>query len=220
MISTRDQEELFKLIAEYLQDDVECLAIGGTAMMFSGYKNATKDIDLVFSSEQQRRVFIRAIEQLGYKEKAISDVYDKKRAKHKSKPMMFTRGDERFDLFVKEVFGFPIVFESTEFTQRQDFLGKKALIIKVLPKEYLILLKSITRREKDQEDIETIAGIEKNIDWQLIVQEAIKQRGSNGWILYDLEDSMQKLRKKVFIKKEFFDQIYKAEQMLVKKAKK
>jgi hypothetical protein len=220
MISTQDQEELFRLIAEYLQDDVECLAIGGTAMMFSGYKNTTRDIDLIFSSEQQRRIFIKAIEQLGYKEKSIFDVYDKKRASHKSKPKMFTRGDERFDLFVTDVFGFQLGVSDTAFTQRHDFLGKKALIVKVLPKEYLILLKSITRREKDQEDIETITEIEKNIDWQLIVQEAIKQRGNNDWVLYDLEESMQKLKKRIFIKKEYFDQIYKAEQILAKKAKK
>jgi len=219
MINTQDQEELFKLISEYLSNDVECLAIGGTAMMFSGYKNATKDIDLVFTSEQQREIFIKAIEQLGYKEKAIFDVYDKKRATHKGKPKMFTRGDERFDLFAKDVFGFKLDVNSTSFTQRQDFLGKKALIVKVLPKEYLVLLKSITGREKDQEDIETITEIERNIDWQLIVQEAIRQRANNEWILYDLEESMQHLKNRIFIKKEYFDQIYKAEQSLAKAKK-
>ena len=48
MINTQDQEELFRLIAEYLEKDISCTAIGGTAMMFSGYKNTTKDIDIIF----------------------------------------------------------------------------------------------------------------------------------------------------------------------------
>ena len=52
MINTKDQEHLFKLIADYLDKDITCIAIGGTAMMFAGYKTATKDIDLVFASEQ------------------------------------------------------------------------------------------------------------------------------------------------------------------------
>ena len=94
------------------------------------------------------------------------------------------------------------------FIQRNDFLGKKELIIKILPKEYLILLKSITGREKDQEDIETIIQIEKNINWDVIIGEALKQRKNNPWLLYDLEETMQKLRKKIFIKKQYFDEIY------------
>jgi len=211
MINTEDQEELFKLIAEYLAEDVTCLAIGGTAMMFAGYKNATKDIDLVFESENQRQIFIDAIKKLGYKEKALFGIYDEKRRVHKNKPKMFSRGEERFDLFLKDVFGFKLDI-NTAFTQRHDFLGKKELIVKILSKEHLLLLKAITGREKDAEDIETIIEIEKNIDWQLIISEAIKQKNSNKWILHDLESTMQNLRKKTFIKKQYFDQIYEAEQ--------
>lgn len=220
MINTQDQEELFKLISEYLSDDIKCLAIGGTAMMFSGYKNTTKDIDLIFCSEEERQVFIKAIEKIGYKEKALFEIYDEKRRAHKGKPKMFSRGDERFDLFVKNIFGFELDISNTLFTQRHDFLGKKELIIKVLPKEYLILLKAITGREKDQEDIETIIAIEKEIDWQFIINEAIKQRNSNQWLLYDLEAAMQKLKNKTFIKKQYFDQLYKAEESAVKKNRK
>jgi hypothetical protein len=216
MINTQDQEELFKLIAQYLSDDLMCLAIGGTAMMFSGYKNTTKDIDLVFNSEKERQIFIKAIEQLGYKEKALFDIYDEKRRANKSKPKMFSRGDERFDLFAIDVFGFKLDI-NTAFTQRHDFLGKKELIVKVLPKEYLILLKAITGRDKDEEDINTIVTIEKAIDWQFIVDEAIKQRINNSWIIYDLEAALQKLRKKIFIKKQYFDQLYKAEEKIIKK---
>ncbi|MBN2368304.1 nucleotidyltransferase [Candidatus Woesearchaeota archaeon] len=217
MINTQDQEELFKLIAEYLSADIRCLAIGGTAMMFSGYKNATKDIDLVFESEKARLTFIKAIEQLGYKEKSLIEAYDDKRRRHKGKPTMFSRGDERFDLFVKNVFGFELDVKNTAFTQRHDFIGKRELIIKVLPKEYLLLLKAITGREKDEEDMETIISIGKDIDWQLIVDEAIKQKSKNGWLLLDLEETMQRLRKKAFIKKQYFDAIYKAQKEIAKK---
>ncbi len=49
MISLKDQNALFLLIAEKAEKDIECIAIGGTAMMYNGYKSATKDIDLVFN---------------------------------------------------------------------------------------------------------------------------------------------------------------------------
>jgi hypothetical protein len=48
MIGTKDQEELLRLISDYISCDLVCTAVGGTAMMFLGYKSATKDIDLVF----------------------------------------------------------------------------------------------------------------------------------------------------------------------------
>jgi len=202
MIDTKDQEELFRLIAEYLKRDITCTAIGGTAMMFLGYKNTTKDIDLVFKSDSDRQAFIDAIEQLGYKEKSSKEIYSKP-----NRPKIYSRGEERFDLFVKKVFGFEI---RHGFIQRQDFIGKSELILQVLPKELLILLKAITGRERDQEDIETIIDIEKGIDWDLIIDEAIRQKQS-PWILIDLEEAMQGLKTKTFIKRKHFERIYKAQ---------
>ena len=208
MINTKDQEQLLRLIADYTDTDMECAAIGGTAMMFLGYKTTTKDIDLVFRTDEDRNTFIAAIEKLGYSKISLKFIYNEKQSKDKNKPLLYSRGEERFDLFVKNVFGFEIEFNN--FVQRHDFIGKKEIIVSVLPKELLILLKSVTDREKDYEDIETIVKTEKNIDWNLIIDMAIKQRKNNSWVLIDLEEKMKKLKKITFIKKEYFDRIYKA----------
>lgn len=211
MINSADQEELLRLIANYLDKDISCIAIGGTAMMFKGYKNTTKDIDLVFESSEDRSSFISAIQKLGYKEIAIANIYDKQRTTHKDKPIMFSRGDERFDLFVRKVFGFEVSFDQKNITERIDFIAEHKLSVRILSQEELILLKAITSREKDYEDIETIMEIEKNVDWQKIVDLGIQQKKHNEWILIDLEETMQQLKKKYFIKKEFFESIYQAE---------
>jgi hypothetical protein len=208
MINTKDQEELFKLISQYLKKHIECIAIGGTAMMFTNYKTTTKDIDLVFKNEEDRKTFILAIEKLGYKQQALGRIYDEKRKNHSGKPLMYTRGDERFDLFVKNVFGYEISFNQEESIQRNDFIGKKELIIYTPTKEELVLLKAITNREKDYEDIETILSIEKVIDWNIIVNKTITQQKNNAWILIELEDTLQKLKKNHFIKQEIFEKIY------------
>lgn len=206
MINIEDQNELFKLIAKYLEKDVSCVAIGGTAMMFLGYKNTTKDIDLVFENFKDRNAFVKAIKKLGYKQKSLAKVYSQEKLKIKASPVMFTRGEERFDLFVKSVFGFNVEVDE-KFIQRNDFIEDSEFIIYVLPKEYLILLKAITDREKDLEDILTIVKKE-DINWDFIVDEAIKQKKKNSWLLLDLEKVLQEVKKVKFIKKKYFDKIY------------
>lgn len=217
MINTKDQEELFKLISHYLNNNIDCYAIGGTAMMFYGYKNTTKDIDLVFKNMQDRTVFCSAIKELGYTSKAIGNIYDKKRKEVFSKPIIFSRGEERFDLFIKTVFGFKLNFSN--FVQKHDFFGKYEISLSVPNKELLILLKSITNREKDYEDIEEIIKIEKIINWDFIVEEAIMQKNNIPWILIDLEETMQKLRKITLIKQRYFDMIYEAQEDLQRNLK-
>jgi hypothetical protein len=209
MINTKDQEDLLKLISNYLKSDLNCVAIGGTAMIFLGYKNATKDIDLVFKTKEDRDNFIKAIKELGYKEQTLINVYDQKRKEHKSKPRLFTRGDERFDLFVKDVFGYELNFNF--FVEKIDFLGKKELIVYILSKEELILLKAITGRDRDYEDIETILVTEKLVDWDWIIDTAIKQKSKNSWILIDLEETLQRLKKITFIPSKYFNKIVQAQ---------
>lgn len=212
MISTKDQEALFKLLANYIQEDLHCIAIGGTAMMFNNYKTTTKDIDLVFKTIADRKVFINAITSLGYKELSLKNIYDEKRKEHVDKPLMFTRGDERFDLFVGNVFGFKILFDDDKIVQRYDFLGGKNLRIDVLSAEQLVLLKAITNRERDFEDIITILNLKKDLDFDFIINEAINQRKNKEWILYELEETLQKLKKRFPIKQSYFDKLYSAEE--------
>ncbi|MBC8500996.1 MAG: nucleotidyltransferase [Nanoarchaeota archaeon] len=209
MINTKDQGELLELISKYIDQDIECYALGGTAMMFYGYKNTTRDIDLLFQTRKELEVFIEAIKQLGYKEMSIKGIYPEKRLKSSSKPLMFTRGDERFDLFLNKIFGFKITDKIKErFFSRHDFIGKKELIVKILSKEDIILLKAITKREKDFEDIQTIIEQDKDINWDFIIDEAITQRKQNEWILIDLEETMKQLKEITFLPSKLFKRIY------------
>ena len=107
---------------------------------------------------------------------------------------IFSRGEERFDLFVKNIFQTELGKDMIDrFYARHDFIMKdKTLTIKVLNKEDIILLKSVTDREKDFEDILTIVERESEIDWDLIIDEAVKQhRKGNNTILLDLEETLQ-----------------------------
>ncbi len=59
MITYNDQMNIFKLISKDIKIDIVCYAFGGTAMMFFGYKDDTKDIDLLFEDDSSRNEFIR-----------------------------------------------------------------------------------------------------------------------------------------------------------------
>lgn len=211
MIQQEDQESLFRLISSYIKKDVICYAFGGTAMMYYGYKTVTKDIDLLFESEMDYNAFADAIIVLGYKKTSMISVYPSALIKEKRKPEMFTRGDERFDLFLKYVFQTAFREEMKKrFFGRHDYtMGKNTLTVFVLSKEDLIFLKSITQREKDFDDILTIAQKDGNINWNLVVDEALWQsRHGDGWAIMDLEQTLQRLKSIIFLKKEHFDKLY------------
>ncbi len=212
MIQQEDQENLFRLISFYIKKDVVCYAFGGTAMMYYGYKTTTKDIDLLFDTEGTRDTFIDAILLLGYKRMSMVSVYPANLINEKKKPEMFTRGDERFDIFLKNVFQTTFREEMKKrFFARHDYtMGTNTLTVFVLSKEDLIFLKSITRREKDFDDIVTIVQRESNVNWNLIIEEALWQsKHGDGWAILDLEETMQRLKKIIFLKKEYFDRLYK-----------
>lgn len=213
MIDIDTQLDLFKLISRSISKDIAAYAFGGTAMLFYGYKTATKDIDLLFETKDEFNDFIKAIENLGYSKLHMKVAYSKEKQQQKGKPIMYSRGEERFDLFLKKIFGTTLIEGMKKrLYARHDFTEKENLLsINVLAKEDLILLKSVTGRENDFNDILTIVEKEKNINWGIIVDNAITQKNlGDPWIVLELEKTMQRLRSHILIKKLYFDKLYKS----------
>jgi len=211
MVTYDDQIDLFRLISKNLKRDVECYAFGGTAMLFYGYKDDTKDIDLVFENKDEIDEFIDVVKNLGFEWTTPTGIYIPEKLKDKNKPLMFKRGEIRFDLFSKKIFRTNISEKMKEdLFAIHEFREKYVLKIKVLRKEHLVLLKSITERQNDFDDIKNILLKEKNFDWQYLIDEAIWQHeNGDDWILLDIEKTMQQLKKDFFIEEKFFEQLYK-----------
>lgn len=212
MIAHEEQMELFSLISKNLPRDTECHAFGGTAMMFYGYKDETKDIDLLFEDEPERREFIKAIEVLGFSEASPVKIYSPKKLKGKQAPVMYGRGQIRFDLFAGKIFGTAISPRMKEDKYAvHDFKGRFNLRVNVFRKEHIVLLKAVTERERDFEDILTIVRGEKWFDWQYFVDEATWQhKHGDSWALLDAEKTVIELKKYVFIEQKYLEQLYKA----------
>ena len=73
------------------------------------------------------------------------------------------------------------------------------------------MLKGVTERDKDFEDILTIIRKDKDFDWQYFIDEVIWQfNHGDKWVLIDVEKMMKELKKYIFIEEKYFKQIYKA----------
>lgn len=210
MINLQNMNELFELISKKIRRDITCYAFGGNAMMQYGYKDSTKDIDLLFEDEESREEFIRAITLLGYEKTPLKTIYSEEKQQEKNKPLMFKTEHERFDLFLKEVFQTKLSKNIKERVYGKfDYVDKNMLSVLVFSKEDIILMKSITDRAKDFEDIVTIVNKEKTIDWKQIVEEAVWQaKHGDTWVILDLEETMQRLKEHTLIRTEIFDLLH------------
>ena len=212
MITQNDQMDLFRLIARSIGKDLTCYAFGGTAMMFYGYKDQTKDIDLLFEKEEERKEFVKAVEKLGFEKSDPIKVYIPEKLRDKNKPIMFKRGDSRLDLFAKTIFKTILSKAMAENIYAvHEFREKKTLTLKVLGKEHLVFLKSITERQNDFDDIRTIISKDKSFNWQALVDETIWQHmHGDSWALLDTEKTLTELKKYFFIEEKYFKQLYAA----------
>jgi hypothetical protein len=212
MITHKDQLDLFRIISDNIDQDVECFAFGGTAMMFYGYKEETKDVDIAFKSEEDRDVFIKALHALGFEKSDPLRIYIPEKLRSKNRPLMYKRGDTRFDLFAEKIIRTQISPKMKDDRYAvHDFKGKSNLKVSVLRKEHLVLLKAITERQNDFDDVKKILSLDKDFDWQYLVDEAVWQHThGDSWMLLDIERTMQDLKKSIFIEEKYFRQVYAA----------
>ena len=205
MITIDQQQKLLLNVARRLTKKITVYAIGGTAMMFMGFKDATLDIDLVFENEKDRDVFKEAIKSLGYLGMDAIKIYGVKR----NTPEMFKLDDERFDLFVVEVIDF-IFSENMRKRAEQIHQFEENLFLKIANPHDIILMKCATDRIKDKDDARRIINSTK-ISWDIIIDEAKKQieLGKNraafelGCFLEDL-----KLKMNLDIPQEVLDKLF------------
>jgi len=210
MITHKDQLELFQLISSQLDQNVECYVFGGTAMMFYGYKGETKDIDLLFQNISAREAFMDALRKLGYSESSPLTIYIPEKLKDKHAPIMLKRDESRFDLFTDKIFQTLLSQKmKNDLFAVHEFKTKHTLTMKVLRTEFIVMLKSVTERNKDFEDILTIVKKDKNFAWDYFIDEVLWQTAQgDGWVLLDVEKMMKELKKYVFIEEKWFKKLY------------
>lgn len=174
MIKIKEQQDLLVDISRRLKRKMVVYAVGGTAMMFHGFKDATKDIDLVFMNEKDKLDFKDVAEQIGYSQMNSAEVYGTKT----NQPIMLSRGkgnEERFDLFELEVIDFMYSDAMVKRATSTYEFGEN-LVLKISDPNDILLMKCATDRVKDKDDARDIINNFK-VDWDIIAKEASNQIG-------------------------------------------
>ncbi|MDP7506564.1 MAG: hypothetical protein QF362_03930 [Candidatus Woesearchaeota archaeon] len=219
MISIERQQKLLLNVSRRLKKPVTMYAIGGTAMMFLGFKEATLDIDLVFEKEEDRTVFKEAVKDIGYHELDSIEIYGAKR----NQPLMLRLDDERFDLFLVNVIDFIFSKQMMKRAEKTHQFNNN-LILKVADPHDIILMKCATDRMKDIDDARNIIK-EITIDFKVIIEEARNQiELGRQSAAFELGEFLENLKKTgVKIPQKVLDELFKivkkqAEEKVGKKA--
>ncbi|MBI2655230.1 nucleotidyltransferase [Candidatus Woesearchaeota archaeon] len=172
MINLEEQISLFKnVIGTQLKRRVECIAIGGSAMMFYQAKNTTKDVDLVFLKKEDLEEVKEILFNSGFNErKNIQGIF--REDEDSSKPVMMESPETRFDLFLDEVIGFKIHQSTIERLREVHEFGK--FIVKAASPEDILMMKGCTERLRDRDDAAELVK-RVNIDWKVIISETSAQ---------------------------------------------
>ena len=181
MINLEEQISLFKIIGTQLKKKVECIAIGGSAMMFYQAKNATKGVDLVFLKKEDLEAVKDIIFNSGFNErKNIQGIF--REDEESTKPIMMEGSDTRFDLFLNEVIGFKINQAIIDRVREVHEFGN--FIVKTASPEDILMMKGCTERARDRDDAaELIKTV--NINWNIIISE-ISNQAKIGMIAFPL----------------------------------
>ena len=205
MIDIQQQEEMFIAIGNILPKRLQVYAIGGTALMLRGIKNATLDVDFIFDKKEDRKEFIEALKKLGAKESDVTLVYGLK----DNTPLMLEFNNCRFDMFMNKIITSTFSDAMKERAKQIHEFGN--LIIRVADPDDVLIMKSVTSREKDLDDIVSIIN-KSHIDWEIIVEESREQvKLGNEIAIMSLGEKLEKLanRKLIVVPKDASDRIWK-----------
>lgn len=151
-------EKILQNVAKHLSRETNIFLFGGAVMVYSGLKPATKDIDILFDNENDYKNFLKAARTAGFI--AISAPLE---YKHFDMSTMLRNPETnwRLDLFVNRVCK-KFCFNLDARKRSKLFRSIKNLKVFFVSFEDIFLMKSLTRRERDLEDMNTILGFGLN----------------------------------------------------------
>lgn len=160
-------ESLLDYIGKRLKHEVDCLIIGGNAMVYYGLRGQTKDLDMIFFNKQDISAVINIIKShpiyKRVKQTRKLPYYIKPELKKKGTPVLIGSSDvPRFDLFYRNVFS---VDTSPIFEDSDKSIVFSLLRIRLPKPEYLIFMKAAADRPQDREDIVRLVR-SVPVDWK------------------------------------------------------
>jgi Transcriptional regulators of sugar metabolism len=171
--------QLFEEITTKLTDSAEIYLFGGENMRIKGLKDRTKDCDIAVRDNYSYNLIIRALEEMGYRHIGPTGLsLDDKRIE--SSAILVHQYRSRVDIFKETIM--KKMHVSNRMIQRADkkiFGDSHKLTLGILSNEDIFLLKSLTYRDGDIEDMRKIIQ-SGNFNWDIVWDELIEQERDTG----------------------------------------
>ncbi|MCK9442768.1 MAG: BRCT domain-containing protein [Methanothrix sp.] len=156
-ISRREEiNELFEQLGQVLEQKVEALLIGGAVMLELGLKDATKDIDVVCRSEEDKKRMLAAAKALGFE-----IVGPEKRHERLGVKRLAVKGGRNLDIFAERIsYDFDLSESMWQRATRIRSFG--SLMVRDASLEDIFIMKLIANRPGDAPDCSAlvIAGLD------------------------------------------------------------
>jgi hypothetical protein len=188
--------ELFEELSNYLSSDITIYLIGGENLRIKGFKQSTKDCDIVVTNEESFSTIVEAFKRMGYR-----STYDKIRPKSlvRIEPSITLRHSMKptVDIFTISIARRLYISETIRKRAKlEDFVGSYRLTLGILKNEDVFLLKCVTSRELDLEDMISIVR-DPVFEWDIVWKELEKQDKDTGnhvfgTILANIDDIIQR----------------------------
>lgn len=187
MFTEADLTEALDRAGSEVGREVSAYLIGGAAMAFMGRKMATKDIDVVFGSIADTKVFVSAMQHVGFASlRKLRGEYDTLGAF----AILQDAKGMRFDIFDRQVCRALEISEAMK-SRARLYRSFGNLHVYLMSPEDIFLFKGITEREADLDDMRILA--ETRLDWKTIEEECLSQRNVGRWA-YMLGTKLLELR--------------------------
>lgn len=174
-------EKQLEIIDSFLKKPITIYILGGGAMGFYDLKTATKDIDVIVTTENEAISLLKALKNSKYKNlEKIEPAY----LKMKTRAVIENADSFRWDIFVNIVCGGLTL--SREMILRSHLFKKfKHLTIYLVSPEDIFIFKAVTSRSRDREDM--FALFSHGLDIKIIKEEIRRQAQldtSKAWLSY------------------------------------
>lgn len=163
-------ETILHQIASHLYKKIAIFLFGGAVMVYNNLKPSTKDIDILFESKEDYDHFLEAAKKAGFVRQSVPLAYE-----HFDISTMLAnpKTDWRLDLFLHKVCK-KFCFNLDVKARSRLFATINNLYVHFISLEDIFLMKSLTQRKRDLDDMNTLLGF--GLDFNTITREINNQK--------------------------------------------
>lgn len=207
---------LFDDVGKKLPHEMKFYLLGGENMRMKGLKPRTKDCDIIVENDVDFNTLLVAFKDLGYKPLAKTKFSQEDWRIYPDKILVHSENRSRIDLFTKKIM--KDLSLSQKMKETADFIDYGNAKLGLLRNEYVFLLKAVTSREGDIQDMNALVQkgsmqpkkfYHGKFDWDLVWAELVQQDQINYSrnIAEVVLENLDLLAEKTGIKPPFYEKL-------------